>query len=96
MEAEAVHQAFFPAATTDASDRVLYAGSNKTVVSHLKRIDGRMESVYSGRFEKLPVKEWLARAKELRIEALIASYLDAMIEKGEMVAFPYLGAQRVV
>ena len=42
-------------------------------------------------FETIALKEWLAKATELGIEDLIVTYLEAIVERGDTITFPYLG-----
>ena len=36
--------------------------------------------------------EWIRGARELGIEALITTYLEAIVQKKERISFPFLGA----
>jgi len=51
----------------------------------------RMENLHGGKFETVPMEEWLQVAQELGIEDLIVSYLRANVANGAKLEFPYLG-----
>jgi aspyridone synthetase (hybrid polyketide synthase/nonribosomal peptide synthetase) len=75
--------------SSSSSTRFFHHSSGaKVPVDQLK---GRMESLHGGSFEQLPAKEWIERSKALGIESLITSYLEAMVQKGKTIAFPFLG-----
>ncbi|KAI4210919.1 MAG: hypothetical protein LQ351_006238 [Letrouitia transgressa] len=65
-----------------------YSGGIKTPVSNFKL---RMEQTYGGRFAEIEMKEWIQRARELGIEDLVVSYLEAVVSRGETISFPYMG-----
>ena len=50
-----------------------------------------MKSLYGGKFEELSTSEWIKRAKDLGMDVPITSYLEARIQQGGTVAFPFLG-----
>jgi nucleoside-diphosphate-sugar epimerase len=50
-----------------------------------------MELIHGCRFHELSVAAWIERARELGIEVLITRYLEALVERGERILFPYLG-----
>jgi len=50
-----------------------------------------MEKMHGGYFEELSVAEWIDRAIMAGIDPLVSSYLEAMVQKGEIIKFPYLG-----
>ncbi|KAK2752687.1 putative Hybrid PKS-NRPS biosynthetic cluster [Arachnomyces sp. PD_36] len=56
----------------------------------------RMASLYGGHFEKVPLANWIQRARELGMEELIVSYLDANVAGAGRLKFPYLGGTRSV
>lgn len=39
----------------------------------------------------MSVAEWLDRTMMAGIDPLISSYLEAIVQKGEIIKFPYLG-----
>lgn len=51
----------------------------------------RMELLYGGSFEELSQHDWLEKAMEMGIEPLIVSYLQAIVERGQTMSFPFLG-----
>lgn len=46
----------------------------------------------SSPYEQVPVEEWIERALKAGIDPRIASYLDAVVRRREVVRFPFLGA----
>jgi aspyridone synthetase (hybrid polyketide synthase/nonribosomal peptide synthetase) len=66
-----------------------YSGGAKVRPSKFK---GYMEKVYGKEFGELELDEWLARALELGLEQMIAIYLRAILESGEDMVFPFMGA----
>ena len=42
-------------------------------------------------FEELEMKDWLERARQLGIDPLIVSYLDAVYSQDKLLRFPYMG-----
>ena len=51
-----------------------------------------MEEIHGCSFEELSMGKWLSRAVALGIENLIVSYLEAIVERGDKISFPYLGS----
>ncbi|KAL1985032.1 hypothetical protein VTN96DRAFT_8485 [Rasamsonia emersonii] len=51
----------------------------------------RMKQIYQCEFEKVPISEWLKRARQFGLDVVISSFLEAMMEKRETISFPYLG-----
>ncbi|KAL2045414.1 hypothetical protein ABVK25_012126 [Lepraria finkii] len=51
----------------------------------------RMEQIHGCPFKELGMTEWIDRARELGLEVLITTYLEALVEKKETISFPYLG-----
>ena len=54
-----------------------------------------MESLHGCRFEELSVTDWIEKAMEAGIDPLITSYLEAMVQKREIIKFPYLGEPKM-
>jgi thioester reductase-like protein len=57
-------------------------------------VDGfgaHLEKVYGGRFEELPMRDWMGRASAAGIDPLITAYLDGVMDTDEEMVFPYLG-----
>ncbi|PYI09963.1 hybrid PKS-NRPS [Aspergillus sclerotiicarbonarius CBS 121057] len=50
-----------------------------------------MERLHGGAFEDVSVAEWIERALRAGIDPLITTYLEAMVQRGERIQFPYLG-----
>jgi len=55
-----------------------------------------MENTYGCSFEELSVADWIDRAMTAGIDPLVTSYLEAMVQKGEIIKFPYLGELKTV
>ena len=52
----------------------------------------RMEQIHQCPFREVELAEWIRGARELGIEALITTYLEAIVQKKERISFPFLGA----
>lgn len=52
-----------------------------------------MEGMHKLPFEQIPLAEWIEKALHAGIDPLITAYLEAMVEKGEVLRFPFLGEQ---
>jgi aspyridone synthetase, hybrid polyketide synthase / nonribosomal peptide synthetase len=78
-------------AVEGTSKYVHHSSGKKVSVHGLKE---RMEELYGGQFEEVDVLDWIARASEQRLDPLIATYLETVVQKKEVVRFPYLGSQR--
>lgn len=50
-----------------------------------------MEELYAEKFEVLELADWIARPRKSSVDALIATYLEDVLEKEEIGLFPYLG-----
>ncbi|KAG0161641.1 hypothetical protein PDIDSM_9176 [Penicillium digitatum] len=50
-----------------------------------------MEQVHGHEFAELAIGEWIVKALQAGIDPLITTYLEGIVERGEMVTFPYLG-----
>ncbi|KAI0911302.1 hypothetical protein F4823DRAFT_636623 [Ustulina deusta] len=53
---------------------------------------GRMEQLYGRQFGELDVTEWITDAVKGGLDPLIRTYLEAIVEKDQIISFPYLGA----
>ncbi|KAF1993364.1 hypothetical protein P154DRAFT_450422 [Amniculicola lignicola CBS 123094] len=51
----------------------------------------RMQALYGSAFAQLDMQAWIANAVEEGMDPLISSYLEALVEKGKVIEFPYLG-----
>lgn len=54
-----------------------------------------MEQTHGHAFEELAIKEWIAKALQAGIDPLITTYLEGIVERAELVSFPYLGETSV-
>ncbi|CAD0111492.1 unnamed protein product [Aureobasidium uvarum] len=52
-----------------------------------------MEGMHKLPFEQVHLAEWIDKALQAGIDPLITAYLEAMVEKGEVLRFPFLGEQ---
>lgn len=50
-----------------------------------------MEQVHGHAFAEVAIREWIAMALQAGIDPLITTYLEGIVERGELVTFPYLG-----
>jgi aspyridone synthetase (hybrid polyketide synthase/nonribosomal peptide synthetase) len=55
------------------------------------KLSERMEVLYGGTFEMVPMDDWVRTAVGLGIEELIVSYLEANIVGAGRLVFPYMG-----
>lgn len=53
----------------------------------------RLEELYGGHFDAVEMREWIKLASAAGIDPLITAYLDAVLDSGEEMVFPYLGAE---
>nr|ALQ32979.1 putative polyketide synthase [Fusarium sp. NRRL 25184] len=50
-----------------------------------------MQETYGGEFRELDLDDWVEEARKKGIEELIVLYLQAIVEKGQRMIFPYMG-----
>jgi amino acid adenylation domain-containing protein len=50
-----------------------------------------MQKTYGGEFRELDLNDWIEEARREGIEELIVLYLQAIVEKGQRITFPYMG-----
>ncbi|PCD25242.1 hypothetical protein AU210_014350 [Fusarium oxysporum f. sp. radicis-cucumerinum] len=50
-----------------------------------------MQETYRGEFRELDLDDWIEQARKEGIEELIVLYLQAIVEKGQRIIFPYMG-----
>ncbi|KAJ5464099.1 hybrid PKS-NRPS biosynthetic cluster [Penicillium sp. IBT 31633x] len=50
-----------------------------------------LERLYGGEFQDVSVPKWIEKAVAAGIDSLITTYLEAMVDRGETIQFPYLG-----
>lgn len=53
----------------------------------------RLEELYGGHFDAVEMRQWIKLASAAGIDPLITAYLDAVLDSGEEMIFPYLGAE---
>nr|QCQ29630.1 polyketide synthase-nonribosomal peptide synthase [Alternaria oxytropis] len=51
----------------------------------------RMQTLYGSAFAELDMQSWIEEAVKQGMDPLISSYLEALVEKGSVIEFPYLG-----
>lgn len=73
------------------SSKVQFIHHSSNVKVPINEIANRLGAVYGETFSELSLDEWLARARALGMEDMVACYLEAAIQKGDTIAFPYLG-----
>ncbi|KKY25511.1 putative pks-nrps protein [Phaeomoniella chlamydospora] len=52
---------------------------------------GHLEGIHGGGFQEVDLSEWVEMARLHGIEEVIASYVMAVVEKGQKYSFPYMG-----
>ncbi|KAM0552646.1 hypothetical protein ACHAPJ_007743 [Fusarium lateritium] len=50
-----------------------------------------MQQTYGGEFRELNLEDWIDEARKEGIEELIVLYLQAIVERGERITFPFMG-----
>ncbi|KAF4339725.1 polyketide synthase [Fusarium beomiforme] len=50
-----------------------------------------MQNTYGGEFRELDLDDWISEARREGIEELIVLYLQAIVEKGQAIVFPFMG-----
>ncbi|RGP81853.1 polyketide synthase [Fusarium longipes] len=55
------------------------------------RFAAYMQKTYGGEFRELKLEEWIEQARTKGIEELIVLYLQAIVEKGGRITFPFMG-----
>lgn len=79
-----------------AGDSLCFKHHSSGVRISFDQLASRMEIIYGERFEKVNLSDWIRSAKELGMEDLIVSYLEANVARGGRLRFPYLGGTRSV
>jgi aspyridone synthetase (hybrid polyketide synthase/nonribosomal peptide synthetase) len=69
-----------------------YSSGIKVPVDHFRQY---MEKTCGCLFEELSVADWIEKAMTAGIDPLVTSYLEAMVLRGEIIKFPYLGKMEV-
>ncbi|KAI1077856.1 hypothetical protein F5B20DRAFT_550573 [Whalleya microplaca] len=52
---------------------------------------GRMEKLHGREFREQDIVDWIAEAVKEGMDPLISTYLEALVEKDQIIAFPYVG-----
>ncbi|KAL4734223.1 lovastatin nonaketide synthase [Aspergillus similis] len=71
--------------------RVCFRHHSSGVRITFDQLASRMANLYGGHFEKVNLASWIRRARELGMEELIVSYLEANVAGAGRLRFPYLG-----
>jgi aspyridone synthetase (hybrid polyketide synthase/nonribosomal peptide synthetase) len=90
------------AAREIAEDIVAFAKHPTTGPVHFQHHSGKvkvpvheyrayMERIHGHAFAEVPILEWVSKALQAGIDPLITAYLQGIVERGELVTFPYLG-----
>lgn len=61
------------------------------VKTPVPEVRGRMEKLYGRDFAEQDIGDWVAEAVKGGMDPLISTYLEALVEKEEVIGFPYLG-----
>ncbi|RYP81233.1 hypothetical protein DL769_002063 [Monosporascus sp. CRB-8-3] len=67
---------------------VHHSGGVETPVAEFR---GRMEKLYGREFGELDIVDWIDEAVKGGMDPLISTYLEALVEKDQIIGFPYLG-----
>lgn len=69
-----------------------------TIVHHSSGVEtpvaefrGRMQELHGRDFGELAITDWIAEAVRGGMDPLISTYLEAIVEKDQIIGFPYLG-----
>lgn len=90
-DAAAINAATAESSTSPAAASLRFMHHSSGVKVPVREFRQRMELIHGCPFKELGVAEWIDRARELGIEVLITTYLEALVEKKETISFPYLG-----
>ncbi|KAK3332997.1 putative hybrid PKS/NRPS enzyme [Cercophora scortea] len=78
----------------ETAGRVAFRHHSSGVPVPVERFREHMQEVHGGtEFDEVEMAEWVRRARGLGIEELIVGYLEALVARGDEMAFPYLGAE---
>lgn len=89
--AAAIKSATVGSSTSPAAASLRFMHHSSGVRVPVREFRQRMELIHGCPFKELGVAEWIDKARELGIETLITTYLEALVEKKETISFPYLG-----
>ncbi|KAE8383479.1 hybrid PKS-NRPS [Aspergillus bertholletiae] len=67
---------------------VHHSSGIRTPVSEFR---GRMQELYGREFGELDIVDWIVEAVKQGMDPLISTYLEALVKKDQIIAFPYLG-----
>ena len=77
------------ARSEDAPVTIVHHSSGvKTPVAEFR---GRMEELHGRDFGELDIVDWIVEAVKGGMDPLISTYLEALVEKDQIISFPYLG-----
>ncbi|KAJ0418299.1 lovastatin nonaketide synthase [Aspergillus carlsbadensis] len=74
-----------------ADGRISFRHHSSGVRITFDQLAPRMGSLYGGHFEKVELVAWIRHARQLGMEELIVSYLQANVAGAGSLRFPYLG-----
>lgn len=78
----------------NATTSVRFVHHSSGIKVPVNQFQKHMESMHGCRFEELSVTDWIGKAMKAGIDPLITSYLEALVQKGESIKFPYLGESK--
>ncbi|CAG8978702.1 hypothetical protein HYALB_00004685 [Hymenoscyphus albidus] len=75
------------------------AGDSTLVIAHhssgtkspVAKFQTQMETLFNQEFAEQDMTEWIAEAVKIGMDPLISTFLMAMVDKNEIISFPYLG-----
>ncbi|KAI4721978.1 hypothetical protein E4T48_01732 [Aureobasidium sp. EXF-10727] len=90
---EVVEDALALRQTNDKDFAVRFRHHSSGIRVSMAQLREHMEGMHKLPFEQVPLAEWIEKALKAGIDPLITAYLEAMVEKGEVLRFPFLGEQ---
>ncbi|KAK3693043.1 polyketide synthase module [Podospora appendiculata] len=82
------------AGNPESTRKIVFRHHSSGVRVPVDRFREHMQEMHGGvEFEEVDMAEWVRRARGLGIEELIVGYLEAVVARGDEMAFPYLGAE---
>ncbi|KAF4163071.1 hypothetical protein CNMCM6936_001266 [Aspergillus lentulus] len=67
-----------------------HSGGVRTSLGEFRQ---RMEQIYEVPFDECSLQDWIDRALQAGIDPLITAYLEGMVERGEVLRFPFMGEE---
>jgi acyl-coenzyme A synthetase/AMP-(fatty) acid ligase/thioester reductase-like protein len=79
------------ASVGDTHSALRYKHHSSGLKVPVQRARAHMESRDGVPFDELRMDDWLVRARQLGLDALIVSYLEAVTDQDKVLRFPYMG-----